>query len=62
MTLFYFFSSLGDTDKDEKQTISIVEGSPYKVKIKFRVQREIVAGLRYKYSAYRKGIKVDSKF
>ena len=35
----------------------VKEGTSYRVKIEFRVQREIVAGLRYFQVSYRKGIR-----
>jgi len=38
---------------------SITEGSEYRMKIKFRVQHEVISGLRYLQVVKRKGIRVD---
>ena len=40
----------------------IKEACEYRVKVVFRVQREIVAGLRYVQNSYRKGIKGSYQF
>jgi len=42
--------------KDKPFTIK--EGSNYKIKVSFRVQHEIVSGLKYVNTVYRKGIRV----
>ena len=47
----------GDVSKLKDSPIVLKEGCEYRVKIVFRVQREIVAGLRYVQNSYRKGIK-----
>ena len=47
----------GDLAKLKENSIVIKEGCAYKVKIEFRVQREIVSGLRYFQTTYRKGIR-----
>ncbi|XP_072167833.1 rho GDP-dissociation inhibitor 1-like [Diadema setosum] len=49
----------GDVSKLKQKPIVIKEGVEYCIVIKFRVQREIVAGLRYYQETFRKGIKVD---
>lgn len=49
----------GDTSKFKKNPLVIKEGIKYRIAIVFRVQREIVAGLRYFQGIYRKGIRVD---
>ncbi|XP_003390370.1 PREDICTED: rho GDP-dissociation inhibitor 1-like [Amphimedon queenslandica] len=49
----------GDLSKFKKNPVVIKEGTQYRLKIVFRVQREIVSGLRYNHGAFRKGIKVD---
>ena len=49
--------SLGDLTQFEKSPIIIKEGVQYRIKIVFRVQREIVSGLRYFQATYRKGIR-----
>lgn len=49
----------GDLSKLKDSPITIKEGVQYRLKIQFRVQREIVAGLRYFQSTYRKGVRVD---
>jgi Rho GDP-dissociation inhibitor len=49
----------GDLAKLKDSPITVKEGCEYRVKIVFRVQRDIVSGLRYAQNSYRKGIKVD---
>ena len=49
----------GDISKLKDKPIVIKEGASYRVEISFRVQREIVAGLKYFQVISRKGIKVD---
>ncbi|NP_001229584.1 rho GDP dissociation inhibitor (GDI) isoform X1 [Strongylocentrotus purpuratus] len=49
----------GDLAKLKEHPITIKEGIEYRIVIEFRVQREIVAGLRYFQTTSRKGIKVD---
>ncbi|CAK8683505.1 rho GDP-dissociation inhibitor 1-like [Clavelina lepadiformis] len=49
----------GDLSALKKKSIRIKEGTLYKLKISFRVQREIVSGLRFFVSTTRKGVKVD---
>ncbi|XP_022093647.1 rho GDP-dissociation inhibitor 1-like [Acanthaster planci] len=48
----------GDTSKLKDSPFVIKEGTPYRIFIKFRVQREIVSGLRYFQTTHRKGIRV----
>jgi len=48
----------GDLKDLKKSSITIKEGCKYKLKIQFRVQREIVSGLRYFQATHRKGFKV----
>ncbi|GFO47423.1 rho GDP dissociation inhibitor [Plakobranchus ocellatus] len=43
----------------KKESFTIKEGCKYRIKIYFYIQREIVTGLRYFHSVYRKGISVD---
>ncbi|XP_073414640.1 rho GDP-dissociation inhibitor 2-like isoform X2 [Dendrobates tinctorius] len=42
-------------------TFVIKEGSSYKVKISFKVNKEIVSGLKYVQHTFRKGIRVDKE-
>lgn len=49
----------GDLSKLKGQVITIKEGVSYKIKITFKVKREIVAGLKYHQVILRKGIRVD---
>ncbi|XP_041474609.1 rho GDP-dissociation inhibitor 1-like [Lytechinus variegatus] len=49
----------GDLTKLKDKPITIKEGIQYRLAIIFRVQREIVPGLRYFCQIYRKGIRVD---
>ncbi|XP_029432037.1 rho GDP-dissociation inhibitor 3 isoform X2 [Rhinatrema bivittatum] len=49
----------GDLLALKNQKFVVKEGVDYKIKINFTVCREIVSGLKYLHSTYRKGIKVD---
>ncbi|XP_038047329.1 rho GDP-dissociation inhibitor 1-like isoform X1 [Patiria miniata] len=49
----------GDLSQFKHRPIVVKEGAEYKIKLIFRVQREIVSGLRYFEAVYRKGIRVD---
>nr|XP_054763030.1 rho GDP-dissociation inhibitor 1-like [Lytechinus pictus] len=49
----------GDLTKLKDKPITIKEGIQYRMAIKFRVQREIVPGLRYCYQIYRKAVRVE---
>ncbi len=49
----------GDLTTLKNKPFVLKEGTSYKIHIEFRVQREIVSGLRYMQEVYRKGIKVD---
>ena len=55
--IFVIHFTSGDLTVLKNSPIIIKEGAPYRVKIEFRVQREIVAGLRYFQNSYRKGIR-----
>lgn len=46
----------GDLSKLKEHKFRIKEGIPYKIRIDFIVQREIVHGLKYIQKTYRKGI------
>ncbi|XP_078257532.1 rho GDP-dissociation inhibitor 1 [Rhinoraja longicauda] len=50
----------GDLDKLKKNPFVLKEGVEYKIKISFKVNNEIVSGLKYIQSTSRKGIKIDS--
>ncbi|XP_071105710.1 rho GDP-dissociation inhibitor 1-like [Haliotis cracherodii] len=47
-------------DLSKLRTFIVKEGTQYKIKIYFYVQREIVSGLVYKQKIVRKGIKVEN--
>jgi len=49
----------GDLDVIKKQSFILKEGVEYKIKISFKVNKEIVSGLKYVQATYRKGVKVD---
>ncbi|XP_071330281.1 rho GDP-dissociation inhibitor 3 isoform X1 [Trachinotus anak] len=49
----------GDLSALKEKSFSLQEGAKYRLKIHFKVKREIVAGLRYHHVTYRKGIRVD---
>lgn len=50
-------SLVGDLSKLKAVPIEVKEGTQSRMKVMFRVQREIVSGLRYKQLTYRKGIR-----
>ncbi|KAK9457112.1 immunoglobulin E-set [Dipodascopsis uninucleata] len=43
----------------KNQPITLKEGSLYKVRVRFRIQHEIITGLRYLQLVKRRGIRVD---
>ncbi|XP_039095897.1 rho GDP-dissociation inhibitor 2 [Hyaena hyaena] len=49
----------GDLEALKKETFVLKEGVEYRVKINFRVNRDIVSGLKYVQHTYRTGVKVD---
>lgn len=49
----------GDLKALEEQIFVLKEGSEYRVKIGFKVNRDIVSGLKYVHHTYRKGVRVD---
>ncbi|XP_006001512.1 rho GDP-dissociation inhibitor 3 [Latimeria chalumnae] len=49
----------GDLKTLKSQNFVLKEGVDYRVKIYFKVNKEIVSGLKYVHATYRKGIKVD---
>ncbi|KAL7861307.1 rho GDP-dissociation inhibitor 3 isoform X1 [Colossoma macropomum] len=49
----------GDLDALKKQNFTMKEGVDYRVKIHFKVNRDIVSGLKYVHLTYRKGLRVD---
>ncbi len=51
----------GDLNSLKEKTIIVKEGIEYRIKVTFRVQHEIVSGLRYHHVVSRKGINVDKQ-
>ncbi|KXJ26832.1 rho GDP-dissociation inhibitor 1 [Exaiptasia diaphana] len=49
----------GDLSKLKDRSITIKEGTAYRLKITFKINHEIVAGLKFFQLLYRKGIRVD---
>ncbi|KAL6110646.1 rho GDP-dissociation inhibitor 1-like [Pungitius pungitius] len=49
----------GDLEVFKNQGIVLKEGVEYKIKISFKVNKEIVSGLKYVQQTFRKGIKID---
>ncbi|XP_034544710.1 rho GDP-dissociation inhibitor 1-like [Notolabrus celidotus] len=49
----------GDLESFKKQAFVLKEGVEYKIKISFKVNKEIVSGLKYVQQTYRKGMKID---
>ncbi|KTF80493.1 hypothetical protein cypCar_00009316 [Cyprinus carpio] len=49
----------GDLESFKKQSFVLKEGVEYRIKISFKVNKEIVSGLKYVQQTYRKGVKID---
>ncbi|KAM6957708.1 LOW QUALITY PROTEIN: rho GDP-dissociation inhibitor 1 [Aplochiton taeniatus] len=49
----------GDLEAFKKQSFILKEGVEYRIKISFKVNRDIVSGLKYVQQTYRKGVKID---
>ncbi|XP_031794198.1 rho GDP-dissociation inhibitor 2 isoform X1 [Sarcophilus harrisii] len=49
----------GDLEALKKKTFVLKEGAEYRVKINFKVNKDIVSGLKYVQHTYRTGAKVD---
>lgn len=49
----------GDLDSFKKNPFVLKEGVEYRIKINFKVNKEIVSGLKYCQQSFRKGVKVD---
>ncbi|KAF7642702.1 hypothetical protein LDENG_00252810, partial [Lucifuga dentata] len=49
----------GDLDALKEEVFTLKEGANYRLKIHFKVSREIVAGLRYHQMTMKKQVKVD---
>ncbi|KAM4034190.1 rho GDP-dissociation inhibitor 1 [Anomaloglossus baeobatrachus] len=49
----------GDLEKFKKESFTLKEGVEYKIKISFKVNKEIVSGLKYQQQTYRKGVRLD---
>ncbi|XP_076001587.1 rho GDP-dissociation inhibitor 1-like isoform X2 [Genypterus blacodes] len=49
----------GKLDDMKTKSFVLKEGVEYKIKISFKVNREIVSGLKYVQHTFRKGVKVD---
>ncbi|XP_048411135.1 rho GDP-dissociation inhibitor 1 [Stegostoma tigrinum] len=49
----------GDVEKLKNNSFALKEGVEYKIKISFKVNKEIVSGLKYVQTTSRRGIKID---
>ncbi|KAI1884217.1 hypothetical protein AGOR_G00224150 [Albula goreensis] len=49
----------GDLESFKKQSFVLKEGVEYRIKISFKVNKEIVSGLKYVQQTQRKGVKID---
>ncbi|XP_029364290.1 rho GDP-dissociation inhibitor 1 [Echeneis naucrates] len=49
----------GDLDSFRKNPFVLKEGVEYRIKINFKVNKDIVSGLKYIQQSFRKGVKVD---
>uniref|UniRef100_UPI00398ED9EA rho GDP-dissociation inhibitor 1 n=1 Tax=Pristiophorus japonicus TaxID=55135 RepID=UPI00398ED9EA len=50
----------GDLENFKKHPFVLKEGVEYKIKISFKVNKEIVSGLKYVQATFRKKIKIDT--
>ncbi|XP_031176919.1 rho GDP-dissociation inhibitor 1 [Sander lucioperca] len=50
---------LGDLENFKKNPFVLKEGVEYRIKINFKVNKEIVSGLKYTQQTFRKGVKLD---
>lgn len=55
------FDLTGDLEKLKEKVMVVKEGVEFRIKITFKVQHEIVSGLRYHHTVSRKGITVDKQ-
>nr|AAK83054.1 Rho-GDI like protein [Xenopus laevis] len=51
----------GDISHLKEKLFILKEGVSYRVKICYKVNKEIVSGLKYVHSTYRRGVKVDAE-
>uniref|UniRef100_A0A8C7ILE3 Rho GDP-dissociation inhibitor 1 n=1 Tax=Oncorhynchus kisutch TaxID=8019 RepID=A0A8C7ILE3_ONCKI len=60
-TLFYSLIVFltGDLEAFKKQSFILKEGVEYRIKISFKVNKEIVSGLKYVQQTHRKGVRID---
>ncbi|XP_051988634.1 rho GDP-dissociation inhibitor 1-like [Xyrauchen texanus] len=49
----------GDLESYKKQSFVLKEGVEYRIKINFKVNKDIVSGLKYVQQTFRKGVKID---
>lgn len=49
----------GDLESFKKQSFVLKEGVEYRIKISFKVNKDIVSGLKYVQQTFRKGVKLD---
>ncbi|TRY69652.1 hypothetical protein DNTS_028421 [Danionella cerebrum] len=49
----------GDLEAFKKQSFVLKEAVEYRIKISFKVNKEIVSGLKYVQQTFRKGVKID---
>ncbi|XP_019723851.1 rho GDP-dissociation inhibitor 1 isoform X2 [Hippocampus comes] len=49
----------GDLENFKKNPYVLKEGVEYKIKVNFKVNKEIVSGLKYIQQSFRRGVKVD---
>ncbi|XP_021412844.1 rho GDP-dissociation inhibitor 1 isoform X1 [Oncorhynchus mykiss] len=49
----------GDLEAFKKQSFILKEGVEYRIKISFKVNKEIVSGLKYVQQTHRKGVRID---
>ena len=53
------FDLQGNLDKFKDQVVTMKEGSSYRIKLEFYVQRDIISGLRLVQSSYKGPLRTD---
>jgi len=59
--IVYKFDNKQELEKLKESPFILKEGCQYKIKLRFRVQHELVTGLKHVNTVYRKGVKVDKE-
>ncbi|MED6260012.1 hypothetical protein ATANTOWER_028341 [Ataeniobius toweri] len=55
-----FFWSSGDLSALKETSFTLQEGAKYRLKVYFKVNRDIVSGLKYRQVTYKKGVRKNT--